>query len=545
MSAESSAKLIAHEPSGDHEYPASCSRSNSVDRYSGFQTYSGTDSGDDQDSLTESRKLLNLANDCTRETPLALYLSALHGYYNSEAHKEISFSGSGGSWTATVNWLDLPDSQSTVSVDINAGTYSRHDYFKFPHGDGTYAEDIFDESLSITSTSMSYDSSQDLNSNYGREYIWTNHVSAKLGAPYTSDNVNSDCDELLAQWDLLDDTQYPWRTDGGIHSGPLVTRNERGITAPNVGFPLTNVGTDKHPNLQPPHDTSLPPWPSQPEGTILGAPLTTRGPNGEPYSNESYFNFYHLKYHLEQSGRGDPQGFISSYGDYSPYPNATQWTDELLARILPAGPFWAYGSEFDGSGGADGHGIHTPFRLKDPNITDTDSEWEQGGLGACLVKCKWAETIDPIAPLGKNFVFKQWDFNFRDFFESFWWCSGQWFRANLDLSCPAIGGCSPVRYNPLIIPPGQAWQGYYIGPGSWWISGMSCAPEHLNYDCCHPAVYVQPNSGTAAFLIHRPAIRKSSSISFGMVLMATKRLLRHSISRTGAIRSRRRPLTST
>jgi hypothetical protein len=51
-----------------------------------------------------------------------------------------------------------------------------------------------------------------------------------------------------------------------------------------------------------------------------------------------------------------------------------------------------------------------------------------------------------------------------------------------------------VRFTPVIIPPGQPGAGYYIGPGSWWISEMDCLPLHYDYNCCQPAVYVQPNS---------------------------------------------------
>src|SRR5204863_8750828 len=99
----------------------------------------------------------------------------------------------------------------------------------------------------------------------------TQSATATFSDPYTVGDVNADCDGLLAQWDLQDDVQYPWRNDGGVTRGPLVTYNERGETAPKILY-FDDQG-------QPEHDTSLPPWPSQPDGAILGAPLPVHGPN--------------------------------------------------------------------------------------------------------------------------------------------------------------------------------------------------------------------------------------------------------------------------
>jgi len=271
--------------------------------------------------------------------------------------------------------------------------------------------------------------------------------------------------------------------------GPLVTYNERPGTAPNIGFALENVGTEEEPDWQPPQDLSTPPWPSQPDGAILGAPLQVHGPGGALYRYQPYFNFYHINWVFEESGRGHSEGFFASHGAFSPFPNATQWVDDGQARHWPGGPFWAYGSAIDHP---------SVFRLKDPYITDTDGVFEQGGTGACLVKCKWAETIDAPEPPGKDFVFKDWNFNFRDFFESYRWCATVWGRNNVEIPqgspCPGLSGCAPVRFTPIAIAPPELGAGYYIGPGSYWISQMNCSLQHYDYTCCKPAIYVQPNS---------------------------------------------------
>lgn len=321
------------------------------------------------------------------------------------------------------------------------------------------------------------------------QYDRSAHAEAQVEYldPYTSDDVNADCDLLLAQWDLLDDVQYPWRNDGLVTQGPLVTRNESAPAAPSILSPGKP--------LPPPQS----PWPSQSAGAILGAPLPVHGPGGVLYSNQPYFNFYHVNYLFQESEVGHPEALIASYGAYSPFANATQWTDADQARIFPAGPFWAYGC-----------GDHFGFWLKNPYLTDSKGVWEQGGYWG-LVKCKWAETLSSHTPPGTDLVFKNWTFNFRDFIESYNWCKTAWWQNNFNTGCTPLGGCSPTRFTPVEIPVGQPLAGYYIGPGSWWISDMHCAPLHYNFDCCRPAVYVQPNSpgpdcGNGVFVAMPPAV---------------------------------------
>ncbi len=112
-----------------------------------------------------------------------------------------------------------------------------------------------------------------------------------------------------------------------------MTYNELGPTAPSIAFNLVNLGTEEEPNWQPPVDDSPLPWPLQPPGAILGAPL--------PAGSQPYFNFYHLNWRFEDTERGN-QGFVTSRGAGSPFPHATQWLGDgdapgALALLASAG----------------------------------------------------------------------------------------------------------------------------------------------------------------------------------------------------------------
>lgn len=472
----------------DYTASATCLRTCSVDRLSGKLTSSGS-AGDStayvagpedrneptqvaarwQSQIERARSLFEMA-DRGRDLLLGKFCAQLEDLLSPNVL--VAYIGSGGAWTAEIA-NPLNGWTATVAVDLSAGTYSYSS--SCIGGPDSYEEES--ETLTLSSTSLTYHSSYVLHGMEDDQHPVDERSSTLLQAtltePYTSADVNADADTLLSQWDLQDDVQYPWRTDSNLTRGPLVSYNERGPTTPQVG-------TSEF------ADTSRPPWPSQSEGAILGAPLPVHGPKGELYSYEPYFNFYHINWRFEESDRGHPQGFVESYGAPSPYPNATQWIDDDQARVFPAGPFWAFGSEFEEKD-------HLMFRLKSQYITDTEGEWEQGGYGG-FVKCKWAEKLDSASPPGKDIVFKDWKFDFRDFIESYRWNATAWARNRLPTGCCGLLESTPVRYTPFIVEPGQPGAGYYIGPGSWWLSEMNSTSQHYSFDCCRPAVFVQPNS---------------------------------------------------
>ena len=197
-------------------------------------------------------------------------------------------------------------------------------------------------------------------------------------------------------------------------------------------------------------------------------------------------SFYHRNWRFEETGTGSPQGFIASRGAFSPFANATQWLDDSLASMLPGGPFWGYGAPTDG---------HFAFSFKNPNITDTWGEWELNGLAGCLIKCKWAETVDAPQPPGKDFVFKEWKFNFRDFEENYGWNALAWYRNYVEIPaqiqynlqndpdmpvCAGMDLAPAIRYTAVQINPPDPGQGYFIDPGrgSYWLSEMNCTTKH-------------------------------------------------------------------
>jgi hypothetical protein len=61
-------------------------------------------------------------------------------------------------------------------------------------------------------------------------YIETN---AYLEVPYTASDVYADLVSLLSKIDLTDDAKYPWRTDGYVTNGPLVTYREAAVQTPH------------------------------------------------------------------------------------------------------------------------------------------------------------------------------------------------------------------------------------------------------------------------------------------------------------------------
>jgi Concanavalin A-like lectin/glucanases superfamily/Immunoglobulin domain len=480
-----------------------------VGRYTGRLQGSATESGDNFArggawSAIQDVTLADLPNTyCQRLGEYAEMLTM----YGVPVQPTYSSEGT----TASMSWHYRWDNgymTGLVEVDLVGGSF----HCQYATGGADWVEEEA-ETITIGETQVStvYSYNRSLDTDPPTYDIISSSGTVTYSDPYSSTDVNSDCDTLLAQWNLLDDLQYPWRADGGVTRGPLVTYNERTHVAPGILSPGFV-------------DTSLPPWPSQPEGAVLGAPLPAHGPGGEIYSYQPYFNFYHKNWVFRESERGHPYGSITNLGASSPFPNATQWIDDDQARCLPGGPFWAYGSEVEDWN-------HAMFRFKDPYITDTGGVYEQGGYGAgCLTKCKWAETLTSPAPPGNDFVFKDWTFNFRDFFESYWWNAGAWYRNNNDTSCPGLSGCAPVRFTPSIVPPGQPGAGYYIDPSrsSLWISNMTCLALHYDYDCCRPAVYVQPDSPNAdctssTFVPMPPAVcdAKYGSLWMGRVDQST------------------------
>lgn len=175
----------------------------------------------------------------------------------------------------------------------------------------------------------------------------------QLDTPYSEQDLNDDVDALLKLWDIEDDVLFPWIEYDTYVGGPLMTYNEVEAQEPHADY------CGMLPN------TASLPRPLEMPGKVLGKPL--------PKGYGTYFNFHHISY--EQSLGPAGISYVPKYfGAWSPYPHATQWTDEFFDANFPPGPFVAYDTllnaeKFDTCG----HSIKINYR--------------------CLTKVLYAETI--------------------------------------------------------------------------------------------------------------------------------------------------------
>jgi len=146
---------------------------------------------------------------------------------------------------------------------------------------------------------------------YFADYKYSGTYSAKavLSSEYKFSKVQSDAFELLNQWDMTDDTVYPWRTDSNCGVAPMVVRKEMIGTSPSIGY--CEAETNSNDLLR--YDNS-----------IYGAPLTEKA-----YYDKGWFDFYSDKYMYSPDPFGGTQ-LCYEYGQYAPsyLPTmATHWTD--------------------------------------------------------------------------------------------------------------------------------------------------------------------------------------------------------------------------
>jgi hypothetical protein len=201
---------------------------------------------------------------------------------------------------------------------------------------GSVTVDLSNTNFSVTYNATPYDP--------GDGYIatCTYTINATLSDPYTAAEVNADCDNLLGYWNLADDIQIPWRTDGNCTSGPLMTYLEN---TPAKPFPYTCGYADSSYAA-----TTLAGYGVS--SKILGAPLTS---GSDPYFDFRFKNW--RVYTLDDTSYYD----ISGWGGYAPSwaPNATQWTDLLDSSSLMPCAFAAYNSLYDQlTGGEDSGGLY-------------------------------------------------------------------------------------------------------------------------------------------------------------------------------------------
>lgn len=161
-------------------------------------------------------------------------------------------------------------------------------------------------------------------SDWQYEGVYT--ASVNLGDENTAISIQSDSLSLLNQWDMTDDTVYPWRTDSECRVAPMVIRKELYGTAPAVGYCESTTNSNLY---------------TQFDGSIYGAPLPSA------YYDKGWFDFYEDEYHYKDDGTGGFQ-LCYSYGNYAPSylpTTATHWTDGAL-DTSDRGAKWAPFSRF-------------------------------------------------------------------------------------------------------------------------------------------------------------------------------------------------------
>ena len=159
---------------------------------------------------------------------------------------EITYAA--GVWT----WKDISggvhDGQlyRTIGIDVS-GTFSEYDY---TYTCGSYEDDFASAfslgrslTVSVTATTITWSYSNHKccdtrATGFSGDDTFTGTVT--LSNTNTFASVYADAQGLLAEWDLTNDVQYPWRQDGFLSVAPIVSRAEpQGNIVPNtIDFPL-------------------------------------------------------------------------------------------------------------------------------------------------------------------------------------------------------------------------------------------------------------------------------------------------------------------
>lgn len=240
-----------------------------------------------------------------------------------------------------------------------------------------------------------------------------------LSDPYTSDNVNTDCNGLLGLWDLSNDALYPWRNDAMCSRGPIVSYWEIGASAPSIYLgadyldPTNPYTWDSSTDIYTYSFTNTITDASPQDGRILGAPNHAPG-------YDRYWDSTHQIWDFNDAEESQ----ILYWGDYAPdyCPSATQWTDdEDAASLFP--------------------GASASFNIL---VSLINTEVTPPYQHEALVKSKWAEVIlltTPSANYGRPWGYR--DSLLRD--QTTVDCTGDPTYANqygnlLFPTCPGIDG---------------------------------------------------------------------------------------------------------
>ena len=278
--------------------------------------------------------------------------------------------------------------------------------------------------------------SEDSSNYHGGTESW--NFTVNLGSAYSAGDVIAAATAMLAEWDLTDDHQYPWRTDDYVGMAPLVCLREvPGPVGPQAGWDGSFSPSSFIESNSPYYD-----------GVLLGAPLSLGHVGAFSFANALY----------------DSGGGIVGYGagvpGYLPA-GTTRFTDDLV-------------------------GTHT---CRGGWISLIGSASLPGSGGCCWIQ-KWAEASRgyPAAgggPTTYSAAFKSWTFNFR--------LAGEHNRIQAILDSCHTPPCDCTGITNLPIP-----DGYPAGQPQG-VVNFTCTPVSLPPNACGAGVVcITPNGETFA-----------------------------------------------
>jgi hypothetical protein len=159
------------------------------------------------------------------------YASVASDMVKSVADTSFYVDGVTTVWTAnSITVTNNNDGETIENETWGGGIFNRTIYKNFPDGGGYLV--ILSENYTLSETGLSY-----TKVTYNRigepgaaqgmvvDQI-TTQVTSTLSGAVSDGDIYSDIKTLLDQWDLADDSQYPWRTDIKVGVAPLVSRDE-------------------------------------------------------------------------------------------------------------------------------------------------------------------------------------------------------------------------------------------------------------------------------------------------------------------------------
>lgn len=212
-----------------------------VDRYSGICTQTdGTPTGADVtmqevswEHIKEQLAIVNVnqSNASSFMTVLNYYKN--RAYYNPPNYR-FTYSGDYQNLTVLIEHIAMTASYSNwpgtqthtlceMTVDLVNGSFTSTQYLWFDYDGGDpmdssgWAQFVYVQTdVSATNTTVNWQS----DITYSPGYTNYNSATVTLSNPYTQAQLIADSNEMLETWDLTDDAQYNWRTDGFVTVAP-------------------------------------------------------------------------------------------------------------------------------------------------------------------------------------------------------------------------------------------------------------------------------------------------------------------------------------